>query len=179
MQRLQPHVKEIQKNHKDNKEDQAKALLRLYKEHKFNPFSGILLLFIQLPVFIALFQIFNNTEVLLGIFDNHTFLGLFGLDQKNFILVGLATLFQYWQGRLSLPPKSDNIAEKNSAAAFSRSMILMSPFITAIVLINLPSAIALYWTVSNLFSVFQQFIINKKLKDKDYGKHITKDQNSA
>src|SRR5687767_12153083 len=50
LQRIQPMVKRIQEEHKENREKQAKALLELYREHKVNPFSGILLLFVQLPI---------------------------------------------------------------------------------------------------------------------------------
>ena len=55
LQRLQPHIKKIQLDHKDNREVQAKALLSLYKEHKVNPFTGFALLLVQLPIFIVLF----------------------------------------------------------------------------------------------------------------------------
>src|SRR5580692_1502805 len=57
MQRIQPHVKKIQEQHKDDREAQAAALMALYKEHGVNPFSSILLLVIQLPILIALYRI--------------------------------------------------------------------------------------------------------------------------
>mgnify|MGYP001560676822 FL=1 len=58
IQRLQPLVKKIQQDHKDDKEKQTRALLDLYKEHCINPFSSILLLIVQLPVLIALIRFF-------------------------------------------------------------------------------------------------------------------------
>src|SRR6185437_4294676 len=61
MQRIQPHVKKIQEQHKSDREAQAKALMELYKEHGVNPFSSILLLVIQLPILIALYRIILYT----------------------------------------------------------------------------------------------------------------------
>lgn len=60
MARIQPLLKEIQKKYETNREEQARAMLALYKEHKINPFAGILTLFIQIPVFIALFLVLRS-----------------------------------------------------------------------------------------------------------------------
>ena len=56
---IQPKIKEIQDKFKDKKEEQTRRIMELYKEHKTNPFSGCFLLILQLPVFIALFQVFR------------------------------------------------------------------------------------------------------------------------
>jgi YidC/Oxa1 family membrane protein insertase len=56
--KIQPKLKEIQKKYKDNREEQAKLLMALYKEHKINPLSGIVPILIQLPILIALYQAF-------------------------------------------------------------------------------------------------------------------------
>ena len=82
IQRLQPLVKKIQQDHKDDREKQTRVLLDLYKEHRINPFSGILLLIIQLPVLIALYQVFLN-GLSSAVFDNYKFLSLINLNQKN------------------------------------------------------------------------------------------------
>ncbi len=60
LQRLAPKIKEIQTNHKNDREKQSKALLDLYRQHKVNPFSGFLLLLVQLPILIALYRVFLN-----------------------------------------------------------------------------------------------------------------------
>src|SRR3989338_3426985 len=60
MQRLQGQIRKIQHDHKDNKEKQAQALMALYREHKVNPFSGLIMIIIQLPVLITLYQLFLN-----------------------------------------------------------------------------------------------------------------------
>src|SRR3989338_7089858 len=58
IQRLQPELNKIQHDHKDNKEKQAQAMMDLYKKHNVNPFSSFLMLFIQLPVLIAIYRLF-------------------------------------------------------------------------------------------------------------------------
>src|SRR5580692_3079748 len=99
MQRIQPHVKKIQEEHKDNREKQAQALMALYKEHGVNPFSSIFLLIIQLPILITLYRIIlyelAGTAALTGLYSfvhapasiNSMFLGLFNLQAKNIYLV--------------------------------------------------------------------------------------------
>ena len=57
LQRLQPKIKKIQETHKDNKKKQSEALMELYKEHGVNPFLSIILLVVQLPILISLYQI--------------------------------------------------------------------------------------------------------------------------
>lgn len=161
LQRLQPHIKKIQLDHKDNKEMQAKALMELYKSNKLNPFSGIVLLLVQLPVIIAIYQVFLR-ELSNPIFDNLLFLGLMNVGQKNIVLAIFAALLQYWQGKLSMPKqqnKSDNPMEMAG-----KMMVFMGPAFTLVILMNLPSALGLYWSVSTLFSVGQQLVINKKLE---------------
>src|SRR3989338_7917009 len=59
-QKLQPHIKKIQETHKDNREAQTKAMMALYSEHNINPLTPILLLIVQLPILIALYQVFRD-----------------------------------------------------------------------------------------------------------------------
>src|SRR5438128_1291763 len=61
MQHLQPQIKKIQDAHKGDYEKQTQALMALYKEHEVNPFSGFLLILVQLPVLIALYHVFLST----------------------------------------------------------------------------------------------------------------------
>lgn len=161
MQRLQPKVASIQKQHKEDKEKQAKALMALYREHKLNPFSSILTLLVQLPIFFALFGIFRN-ELGASVFATHDFLGMVDLSEKSVVLVVLAAAFQYLQARLTLPPKKDGETQ-NSAAMTARIMTVAGPVITVVVLVNLPSAIGLYWLASTGFSILQQVVVNRKL----------------
>src|SRR3989344_6709624 len=120
MQRLQPKIKKIQHDHKEDKEKQAQALLALYREHKINPLSGIFLLFLQLPILLALFKVFNeglSPEAFSDLYSfvsrpehlNTEFLGLINLSGKSIMMVGLSAVIQFVQGRISLPkPTGDD-----------------------------------------------------------------------
>lgn len=164
IQRIQPHIKKIQLDHKDDKEKQAKELMALYQKHRVNPFSSILFLLLQLPIFIALFGIFTK-EISTSVFQNHYFIGLVNLDEKNLFLIFLAALLQYFQARMTIIPENTNgkETEKNFVATNQKIMMYIGPILTVVVLFNLPAAIGLYWLVSNLFSIIQQVYINKKL----------------
>lgn len=160
LQTLQPKVKEIQENHKGDHEAQGRALMALYREHKVNPLSGIFFLLLQLPIFIALFQIFTR-ELGNVAFDSHTFLGLINLDEKSLVIALLAAGLQYVQARLMPQGKGS----ESSTAKMTRLFGLFAgPVISLIVLTSLPSALGLYWVASTIFSVGQQIVINRVIK---------------
>ncbi len=177
MQRLQPKIKKIQELHKDDKEKQSKALMDLYKEHGVNPFSSLLLLIIQLPILIALYQIVRSSlgaGTLNQLYSfvaapgvvHATFLGLINLADKNLTLVVLAAIAQYFQARLAIyrmPGEAPSQAQK-----IASQMSFIGPIMTIVIFYGFPAAVGLYWLVSSVFSVAQQLIINKKLKEK-YG----------
>lgn len=160
LQTLQPKVKEIQANHKEDREAQGRALMALYREHKVNPLSGIFFLLLQLPVFIALFQIFTR-ELENVAFDSHTFLGLINLDEKSILVALLAAGLQYLQARLMPQGKG---TEGSSAKMMKLFGLFVGPAITLIILTSLPSALGLYWVASTVFSVGQQLVINRSIK---------------
>lgn len=178
MQRLMPKIKEIQKNHKDDKEKQSKAMMEIYREHKVNPFSGFFILLIQLPILIALYQVFLkeitaeslNNGLYSFIFKpeiiNHQFLNLVDLSQRNLIIVVLASLAQYFQGKLSLLKNVQPAKEFSPAEAMGRQMVFIAPVLTFVFLYSfgLPSAVGLYWLTTSVFSVIQQIVINKRLQ---------------
>jgi len=179
MVKLQPKLKEIQETHKHDREKQAQATMSLYKEHGINPFSGFLLLLVQLPVLIALYQIFLrilNTTSLVDLYSfvkapalmNASFLGLMDLSQSSIVMVVLAALAQYFQARLSIPKSSGQ--SPSPAERMGRQMAFIGPIITVIIFYKLPAAVSLYWIVTLLFSIIQQLIINRQLSKHELGK---------
>jgi YidC/Oxa1 family membrane protein insertase len=141
--------------------------MALYRENKLNPFSSLIMLFIQLPIIIALYQVFWR-ELSNSTFDNHLFLGLINLGERSLVMAFLAAVFQYFQGKLSLlpPQKTDSSANANlPAASVGKTMVFVGPLLTVLVLSALPSALGLYWITSTVFSIAQQVYINKKLKN--------------
>jgi YidC/Oxa1 family membrane protein insertase len=177
LQKLQPQIQEVQKKYKDDREKQAKEILDLYKKEKINPFSGLFLAIIQLPILIALYQVFWNglnpkTLVVLYSFVfnpghiNSIFLHIIDLAKPNFILAVLAGITQYFQTKMMLPKNASSMGKQGKEADFSqvmqKQMVYFFPVFTVIILINLPSALGLYWAVSGLFSIVQQYLIFKK-----------------
>ncbi len=149
---IQPHIRRIQHEHKDNREAQGKALMALYKEHQVNPFSSFGLIIIQLPILIALYQVFLNPPAGL----NQSFLSLINLNERSMIIVGIAAIAQYILGRLSMGKGGDD-----AAAQMMKNMVVIGPLLTIFVLYSLPSAVGLYWVTTTLFSIAQQIYINK------------------
>ena len=179
MQRIQPHVKRIQEQHKNDREKQAQALMELYKEHGVNPFSSILLLVIQIPILIALYRIVLshlNGAALTGLYSfvpapatiNSTFLGIINLQAKNFWLVLVAAILQYIQARLAIWRDPQNTAALSAPEKMARQMAFIGPLITIIIFYNLPAAVGLYWLTTSAFSIIQQVIVNRHLRRK-YG----------
>ena len=177
---LQPKIQEIQKNFKEDKQKQAEEMMLLYKKEKINPFAGILPLFIQLPLLIALYRVFGSrfqtieTTTLYSFVShpgviNPTFLGLINLSQASIFLAIFAGITQFFQTKmLSLKPPKTN--DKSSMARFSgilqKQMLYFFPLFTVFILWKLPSAIALYWIVTSLFSIGQQRLLKNHANPK-------------
>ncbi|MDO8486390.1 MAG: YidC/Oxa1 family membrane protein insertase [Candidatus Staskawiczbacteria bacterium] len=175
LQDLQPKIKEIQDKYKNNKEQLAKETLELYRKEKINPFSGLFLAIAQLPILIALYTVFwkgLNPSELSNLYSfisspgqiNPVFLGIIDLSKVNFIFAVLAGIIQFFQTKM-LTPKSDLKQNKNSdiSQIMQKQMIYIFPFLTIFILMKLPSAIGLYWIVSGIFSIIQQYVILKKI----------------
>lgn len=171
IQRLQPELNKIQHDHKDNREKQAQAMMDLYRKHKVNPFSGFLLLLVQLPILIALYQVFLkefSPDSFNNLYDfiqkpvnfNTGFLGLLDLEKPSILMVSLAVVAQYFQGYLVLPKKRSG-KEESAPERMARQMVYFGPLMTIIIFVNLPAAIGLYWLVTSAFSITQQIYINK------------------
>lgn len=191
MQRIQPHVKKIQEEHKHDRETQAKALMALYKEHRINPFTSFFLLLVQLPVLIALYQVFLNgfsPETFKDLYSfvavppeiHNMFLGLIDLGKPYMLVVGLATVAQYFQAKLAF--RKSALTEqnaKNPAMQIGKQMMYMGPLLTFVFLLKLPSVIGLYWTTTSLFSVVQQVLINRSFDQEHHGTISGKSKNNS
>jgi len=174
MAEIQPRLKEIQNKYKDDQKKQAEEMIALYKDKKFNPFSGIFLLFLQIPIIWALFYVFRGGIAIdpammysFVSFPEHInpyFLGL-DLSQPNMILAAVTAVAQYFQAKTATPP-APQTATKDRATEITemvtKQMIFFIPLITFFVLYALPSALGLYWLVTTAFSIFEQRALFKK-----------------
>jgi len=172
---LTPELSKIKKSGA-SKEEQAKQTFELYKKHKANPFSGCLLVLIQIPIIFALYFVF-----LKGLkFDNGVlysfvaspenlnmhFLGVLDIGQKSILLAFLAGISQYFQAHF-MPKLAPSTAEPGTfAESFGKSMHMQMkyvfPFIVAFIAYSVSGAVALYWITSNIFSICQQIYAQKK-----------------
>jgi len=170
---LQPKIKEIQEKYKDDREKQGREMLELYKREKISPFAGLLPLFIQLPVLIALYRVFlvgldpNQFSSLLYGFLPHletvktTFLGIIDLTKPNAVMVILTGVFQFLQIKL-ISTKTSTGKTKNLNEQLQKQMQYIAPLLIIFILWSLPSALGLYILTTTVFTIIQQYIIVKK-----------------
>jgi YidC/Oxa1 family membrane protein insertase len=147
MRELQPEVRRIQEQHKNNREAQGRALMDLYRARGINPFSGVLVLIIQLPILIALYQVFLRPLPV----PNPSLLGLINLAEPSMLLVAVAAVAQYISGAYAVRQ-----APAGEGREMARRMALLFPIITILALYALPAAVGVYWVATTVFSVAQQ-----------------------
>ncbi|MEK7194074.1 MAG: YidC/Oxa1 family membrane protein insertase [Patescibacteria group bacterium] len=179
MQNLAPELEQIKTKYKGNQEEQARKTLALYKEKKVNPFSGILVLLIQLPVIFALYKIFISTgfptidTTLLYSFVkapgevSAIFLGM-DLTHKSIVLAFLAAITTFFQIKLATPPLKKSSSGTPSfgddlAKNMQAQMKYFFPVIVFFISYSISGVIALYWFTTNLFTIGQEIIVRKKL----------------
>jgi len=187
IQKIQPEIKRIQKESRENRGAQAEQLMKLYKDHDISPLSTffpILSIIIQLPILIALYKVFLDglsPEVFGDLYSfvsspdvlNLTLFGLINLVNPNILIVGLAAVFQYIQGKVSLASlkNNSNTPEALAAQRMGKTMIFIGPIFTVVFFYSLPAAIGLYWVTTSIFSVLQQLYINKTVVDTTHKKN--------
>jgi YidC/Oxa1 family membrane protein insertase len=159
-----------------SKEEQARLTFELYKQHKTNPFSGCLLVLIQIPIIFALYYVFLKeltfeSGLLYSFIHvpehiNMMFLGILDISQKSIVLAILAGVSQYLQAHFMPKPASSGGDGTSFQESFAKSMNMQMkyvfPFLIAFFAYSISGAVALYWITSNLFMVGQQFYIRKK-----------------
>jgi YidC/Oxa1 family membrane protein insertase len=177
LQDLQPKIKEIQSKIKD-KTEQGKAMMELYSKEKISPLSGCLPILFQLPLLIALFLVLkaiaeNSGSLDPGLFYsfvhfsgeiNAMFLGVLNLANPNPVLALVAGITQFFQSKtmtLNANPGQEKGKKGDFSQMMQKQMLYFFPVMTFFILLRLPSAIALYWITTALFSVGQQYLAFK------------------
>lgn len=180
MQRIQPELEKIKEKHKDNQQAQTQATMALYKQYKINPLSSCLPLLIQLPIIWVLYKVFMD-----GITTDHfnllysftprpeTLNNIFytiDLSTPNLYLAILAGILQFFQSKQIMGRNENKKQTKKKSqmeqlmGSFSTQMIYIFPIFTVIIAMKLPSALALYWVVTTLFMIIQQWLVFKNNK---------------
>jgi YidC/Oxa1 family membrane protein insertase len=167
---LQPKLDEVREKHKENREEQAKAIMALYKEHGVNPLGSCLPLLVQLPILFGLYQVFvkalrGNLDGLYAFVSNPgsinpNFLGFVNLAERNIPLAILAGALQYVQSRMLI--KKGGSSSDPTAQAMQLQTLYVLPALSVFIAWSLPAGLPLYWVVTTLFAIAQQYYIMKK-----------------
>ena len=152
---VQPLVQEIQKKYKDNPEKLQKEMMRLYKEHGFNPLAGCLPMLLPFPMLIALFFVFQNTIELRGV----SFLWLADLSAKDPVyilpvLLAISMFLMQWGSLRSLDQPNPQM----------KMMMWMMPPFMLFIFMNLASGLNLYYATANIATIPQQVWIARERK---------------
>lgn len=183
MQRMQPKLKEIQERFKDDPVRMQQEQQQLYADAKFNPLSGCIPMLIQMPIFIALFQVLRNIQDWLPHYTSFTFYNLvpdllmtpaeaFELGMTEFI--PYLILVVIFVGATFLPML---LQQKNNPDSSQRNQMIMMSIIMGVMMLfvswSSPAGVLLFWGVSGIIAtIFQQSYMSylkKKLDAEDEG----------
>ena len=170
MRMITPEIQRIRERYKDDRQRMNQEMFAMYKEKKINPAAGCLPILIQIPIFFALYKVlFVSIEMRHAPFfgwikdlsapDPTSLFNLFGLvpwDTPAFLTIGiwpiLMGITMFLQQKIN-PPPPDPIQAK---------IFMMLPFIFTFLLATFPSGMVVYWTINNILSIAQQYILLRK-----------------
>ena len=180
LQRLQPEVKKLQAEHKDDKQAANEALMAFYKEHKINPLSGCLPMIVQFPVLIVMFNVIRgltaekpkylseDSALYQALVRSGGAMKSFGVDLAEtatgaggarglplYLLVALVIVTGYWQMK-QMQARSTSSQQMNPQA---QTIMKVMPLFSGLISLSLPGGVVLYFLASNLFRIAQQALM--------------------
>jgi YidC/Oxa1 family membrane protein insertase len=177
MQTLAPKIKEIQDKYKDNAQKMNAEMAEFYKKEGYNPMSGCLPLIIQIPIFFAMYNLFNNHFDLRGAMFIPEWIPDLSLPEAvwNFPdgfrlpILGWTAIralpFIYVASQLLYGKITQTPGQANNNTQM-KLMLYAMPIVFFFILYDVPSGLLIYWIMSNLLTLFQQLLINKFLAQK-------------
>jgi YidC/Oxa1 family membrane protein insertase len=158
MSALSPKMKELNEKYKDNPQAKQQEVMKLYRENGVNPIAGCLPLFLQMPVFIALFNALRGAIEL----RHSEFLWIADLSQPDtiFTIAGLPIrpLAIAWAISMVIQQK----VVPSTADPAQKKIMMFMPVFMLFVCYSMPSGLTLYWTFSTMMSILQYYLNNKK-----------------
>lgn len=148
MQKLQPKMKEIQQKYKNDPQKAQQEIAKMYKEMGVNPLSGCLPLLVQMPFLISIFYALQNYPYDPA-YESFLWLPSLGAADHLYILPVLSALSTYVMSRQTA---TDNSGQQ-------KIMQIVMPLFIGYISLKFPSGLVIYWVVSNLFQLVQQFFI--------------------
>jgi YidC/Oxa1 family membrane protein insertase len=189
---LQPHMKEIQKKYKDDRQKQSEEMMKLYKEHKTNPLASCFPIIAQAPIFFSLFTVLNgiaaknsagvSTPIARGFLKGDylqsaaqaKFFGakisqsFLGSDDTKVKIVTILLIFLMsattftTQRQLMTKGMPKMDASNNMMLQQQKIMLYLFPLIFAISGVNFPVGVLIYWSTTNFWTWGQQFYVIKR-----------------
>jgi YidC/Oxa1 family membrane protein insertase len=165
MQALQPKIKALQKQHQKDATRLNKEIMDLYRRNKVNPLGGCFPMLLQIPIFIAFYQVLSDAVELKGadfVFWIHdlsepdrlfTWASALPFVGNSFNLLPILMLgTMLWQQKLT---------PQTAGTPGQEKLMYLMPIVFGFVFYNLPSGLVLYWTANNLLTIFHQLVIKK------------------
>lgn len=171
-----------------DKAEQAREIMRIYKAHGLNPFSGCLLVLVQIPILIALWSVFwkglqspaGNLYSFIQAPEQigMNFLGLINLQEPNIFLGVAAGLAQFFQMRLlnaqiseaaKMPEEKKKSFEEDFGRIMSLQMTYMLPFFIFFASLKFSAAVPLYWLTMTIFAIIHENWVKRKIEH-DYAR---------
>ena len=152
MQALQPKMQEVKEKYKKDSQKMQKEMMALYKKHKVNPMGGCLPMLVQIPVFFALYKVLLAA---IEMRQSPWILWIHDLSAKDPyyvlpIVMGATMFLQQKMTPTSADPKQAKI-------------MMFMPLIFTFMFLSFSSGLVLYWLMSNVLSIVQQYFVNKKV----------------
>jgi len=168
LQAIQPLMNEIKEKYKKDPQKQQTEMMALYKKHKVSPLGGCLPMLLQIPVFLALYQVLlraielRGAPFMLWITDLSGPDTLFGHIPAVLPLVGGFALgpLPILMGATMFIQQKMTPSSMDPAQA---KMMLLMPLIFTFVFLNMASGLVLYWLIGNILGIIQQFFVNRSL----------------
>ena len=171
MKLLAPEMARLKELHKDDKMKLQQAMMALYKKEKVNPMSGCLPILVQIPVFFALYKVLFVTIEMrhmpfygwihdLSDRDPTSLFNIFGLlpwDPPSFLLIGAWPIIMgitMWIQQKLNPTPPDPIQAK---------IFMFFPVFLTVILAPFPAGLVVYWSFNNIFTMIQQYIVQRKM----------------
>jgi len=154
MRNLTPRIQALKDRYGDDKQRLQAAMMEIYKKEKINPLGGCLPMLIQMPFFIALYWVLMESVELR---QAPWILWIKDLSVKDayYVLPVFMGITMFVQQKLN-PAPPDPMQEK---------LMMALPFVFTIMFAFFPSGLVLYWTMNNLLSIAQQWVITKRIEE--------------
>lgn len=181
MKAVEPEMKKIRDELKDNKEEQARAMMAIYKKYGINPFASILTILIQLPIVITLYWVFHNKTLLtvdtsllysfvpVPAVVSPLFLGVILITGTSLVLAAATALTQFLLALYAIPAAPTVKEDKSMQADISRAMTMQMRYVFPVIMAAISytsGAIAVYFITSNLFGIIQEYFVRKSMDKK-------------